>query len=121
MAKDGRQAAPKHRTPSPKRPSSRRWIVQVLLIFVASAIVADGLVGDRGLLAMFRARQQHDELAATIARKRADNARLRDEARRLREDPTAIEEIARRELGLIKPGERVFIIKDVPPAAAPKQ
>jgi cell division protein FtsB len=69
---------------------------------------------------MFRARQQHDELAAAIARKRADNAQLRDEARRLREDPTAIEEIARRELGLIKPGERVFIIKDVLPAGAPK-
>ena len=29
------------------------------------------------------------------------------------------EEIARRELGLIKPGERVFIIKDIPPAKAP--
>ena len=34
---------------------------------------------------------------------------MRNEARRLREDPTAIEELARRELGLIKPGEKVFI------------
>ena len=30
--------------------------------------------------------------------------------------PAAIEEVARRELGLIKPGEKVFIIKDLPPA-----
>jgi cell division protein FtsB len=65
---------------------------------------------------MLRARQEGDQLSATIARQRAENARLRDQARRLRDDPTAIEEIARRELGLIKPGERVFIIKDVPPA-----
>jgi len=65
---------------------------------------------------MMRARRQYDELSATIARQRMDNARLRDQARRLREDPAAIEEIARRELGLIKPGERVFIIKDVSPA-----
>jgi len=79
-------------------------------------IVVDGLVGDRGLLAMLRARQQGDQLSATIARERAENARLREQVRRLRDDPTAIEEIARRELGLIKPGERVFIIKDVPPA-----
>ena len=57
------------------------------------------------------------QLAAAIARQRAENARLREEARRLREDPRAIEEIARRELGLIKPGEKVFIIKDVPAAA----
>ena len=90
--------------------------MHLLLIFVASMIVVDALVGDRGLLAMLRARQEGDQLSATIARERAENARLRDQARRLRDDPTAIEEIARRELGLMKPGERVFIIKDVPPA-----
>jgi cell division protein FtsB len=90
--------------------------VQLLVMFVAVAFVADGLVGERGLLAMLRARQKHDELAATIARVRAENARLREEARRLREDPAAIEEIARRELGLIRPGEKVFIVKDIAPA-----
>ena len=35
---------------------------------------------------------------------------------RLTEDPAAIEEVARRELGLIRPGEKVFIIKDLSPA-----
>jgi len=90
--------------------------VHWLLLFVASLIIVDGLVGERGLLAMLRARREYDQLAATIDRQRADNARLRDEARRLREDPSAIEEVARRELGLIKPGEKVFIIKDLPPA-----
>ena len=69
---------------------------------------------------MVQARRQYDELATTIARERADNARLREEARRLREDPAAIEDAARRDLGLIRPGERVFIIKDVkPPASKP--
>jgi len=87
-----------------------------LLIFVASLIVVDGLVGDRGLLAMLRARHEYDELSATISRQRAENARLRETARRLREDPTAIEEVARRDLGLIRPGEKVFIVKDVAPA-----
>ena len=80
-------------------------------------IVVDALVGDRGLVAMLRARHEYDELLASIARQRAENARLRETARRLLEDPTAIEEIARRELGLIRPGERVFIVKDLP---APK-
>jgi len=95
-------------------------MVQALLIFAVVVFVADGLVGDRGLLAMLRARQEYDELAATIARERVENARLREEARRLREDPTAIEEIARRELGLIRAGEIVFIVKDVaPPAQQP--
>ena len=55
------------------------------------------------------------------SRLRIDNARLRDEARRLREEPAAIEEVARRELGLIRPGETVFIIKDVPRPEAVKR
>jgi len=88
----------------------------VLLVFVASVILVDALVGERGLLAAMRARHEYDQLAATIGRERAENARLREEARRLKEDPSAIEEIARRELGLIKPGEKVFIVKDVPAA-----
>ncbi len=107
--------------PSTPRPPKRsgvrnRRLVYGLLLLVASAIVVDGLVGDRGLLAMLRARHEYDTLAATIGKQRSDNAKLREEARRLKEDPAAIEEVARRELGLIRPGERVFIVKDVPPA-----
>ena len=107
MAKD-----PK-RTSTPKRPDRTRRIVQMLLLFIAAVIVVDALVGEQGLFAMLRARRQAEELAATIARKRAENARLREEARRLEDDPAAIEEVARRELGLIRPGEKVFIIKDL--------
>jgi cell division protein FtsB len=114
--KDEPALAPRRRVQKPKRPTRSRRIVHLLLIFVASVIVVDGLVGERGLLAMLRARHEGDQLSAAIARQRAENARLRDQVRRLRDDPTAIEEIARRELGLIKPGERVFIVKDLPPA-----
>ena len=117
--KVGTRPTPRRRSPAITRPTRNGRIVQLLLILVASVIIVDGLVGDRGLLAMLRARHEYDELAASISRQRSENARLRDQARRLREDPTAIEEIARRELGLIMPGERVFIVKDVPPAKAP--
>jgi cell division protein FtsB len=113
---DEKKPAPRRKTQTPKRPTRNRRIVQLLLLFVASVIVVDGLVGERGLLAIMRARQEYDALSAAIARQRAENMRLREVARRLREDPSAIEEVARRELGLIKPGERVFILKDVPPA-----
>jgi cell division protein FtsB len=106
-------------THAPKKPTRNGRIVQLLVLLVASIIIVDGLVGDRGLLAMLRARHEYDQLAGSIARQRAENARLRDQARRLREDPSAIEEIARRELGLIKPGERVFIVKDVKTPKAP--
>jgi len=115
VAKDDSRPSPKRRNREPKRPGRSRRIVHWLLIFLGSVIVVDGLVGDRGLLAMLRARQDYDTLYATIAQQRAENERLRDQVRRLREDPATIEEIARRELGLIRRGERVFIIKDVAP------
>ncbi len=114
VPKDDSGLATKRRAPQPKSTLPVRRVVQGLLLLVAAAIVADALVGDRGLLAMMRARRQHDTLATAIARQRGENARLSEQARRLREDPSAIEEIARRELGLIKSGEKVFIIKDLP-------
>jgi cell division protein FtsB len=116
VAKADSKPAPKRRASKPKPPARNRRLVHWLLLFVASLIVVDGLVGERGLLAMFRARHEYDELSGTIARQRAENARLREEARRLTDDPAAIEEVARRDLGLIKPGEKVFIVKDVQPA-----
>ncbi len=104
-----RKAAPKVRKPAGRNQKAVRW----LLLFIASLIVVDGLVGERGLLAMLRAQHEYDELAATINRQRADNARLKDEARRLTNDPVTIEEVARRDLGLIRPGEKLFIVKDI--------
>ena len=84
-----------------------------LFTFAVCVLAVNALVGDQGLMATMRARKQYNQLASDLARLRNENAGLRDEARRLREDPAAIEEIARRELGLMSPGEKLFIIKDV--------
>jgi cell division protein FtsB len=94
-----------------------RRVLGGLFFFVVCVLIVDALVGDQGLMATMRARKQYDELAADLARLRGENASLREDARRLREDPAAIEEIARRELGLMSPGEKVFIIRDVEPPA----
>ena len=91
-----------------------RRAVQYLLVFVGCVLVLDALVGEKGLLEMLKKRQEHRALEQSLTAVRAENARLREEARSLREDATAIEDLARRELGLIKPGEKLFIIKDVP-------
>jgi cell division protein FtsB len=84
-------------------------------MLVGSVLMIDAFVGEKGLLAMMEAREQYRLLEQALTDARAENARLREQARRLREDPAAIEEIARRELGLIRPGEKVFIIRDVEP------
>jgi cell division protein FtsB len=104
-----------HRTTRILGERSRRngRILAGLICFVVCIVAVDALVGDQGLIATMRARKQYNQLAAEIVRLRSQNAALRDEARRLREDPATIEEIARRELGLMSPGEKLFIIKDV--------
>jgi cell division protein FtsB len=93
----------------------RRRTVHFLLIFVAFVLVVDALVGEKGLIESMRARRQHREVAASLETIRRDNVRLREEARRLKEDPGAIESLAREQLGLIRPGEVLFIIKDQAP------
>jgi len=89
-----------------------RRILIGLFGFVVCVLAVDALVGDQGLLATIRARKQYNQLTSDLARLRGDNARLRDEIQRLY-DPAAIEELARRELGLMSRGETLFIIKDV--------
>ena len=91
----------------------RSRVVRYVVLAVGCVLIVDALVGDRGFLAMLKARQQYRTLETSLAQSRAENARLREQARQLREDPQAVEEIARRELGLLRPGEKLFIIKDV--------
>ena len=116
VAQDIAEAPPsrrKARAATPAVPQAkRRRTLQMLLVFVTLVLVINALVGERGLMETLRARKQHQELVGSIERLRTENARLRDEARRLRTDPATIEALARQELGLIKPGEMLFIIKD---------
>jgi cell division protein FtsB len=110
------KAEPVDASGSPRR--RRRRAIQYVVVLIGCVIIVDALVGEKGLLAMRKARQQYQALEGALAAEKAENDRRREEARRLLEDPSAIEDLARRELGLIKPGEKLFILKDVPPPAA---
>lgn len=90
----------------------RRRSLRILLVFVTLVLIVDALVGEKGLLATMRVRRQYRETASQLAKVRWENAQLREGARRLKEDPGAIEALAREQLGLIGEGEILFIIKD---------
>jgi cell division protein FtsB len=77
------------------------------------ALVVGSLFGDRGILQLMAQRQRALDLAREVEEIRADNVRLASEIHALRTDPRAIERIAREELGLARPGETVFLVKDV--------
>jgi cell division protein FtsB len=91
----------------------RRRGLHLLLIFVTLVLIVDALIGEKGLMESMHAQRQYRELGASLDSLRRENATLRDEARRLKEDPATIESLARDQLGLIRPGEIVFILKDL--------
>ena len=93
--------------------SRGRRLLRHALVFITLVIVVDAIAGEKGLLALLQARREYSALERSLERSRTENAELREMARRLREEPSAIEEQARKELGLIKPGEVLFIVKDI--------
>ena len=96
----------------------RTRLLNYALGFVTVVLVVDALVGDKGLLDTIRARRQFAIVSGDLARKRLENAKLRDEIRRLTNDPATIESLAREELGLIRAGEVLFIVRDRKPATS---
>jgi cell division protein FtsB len=97
----------------------RRRAFQYGFLFVGCVLIVNSLVGEKGLFAMLRAREQYSELEDSLGQIRGRNAVLREQARRLREDPSAIEEVAREDLGFIRKGEKVFVVRDAAPAKLP--
>lgn len=115
-----RASRPPARLPEPPRPLARRrdnpWLRRAI-VFLTCVLLAEALFGDRGLAETLRARRDYRQAFARLASLRTENAALRDEARRLLDDPTAIESAAREELGLLRPGEILVVVKDLPQAS----
>lgn len=92
-----------------------RRLFRFALAFFTVIVVVDAVVGENGVLALVEKRRQFAKAERALEQSREDNRRMRETARRLREDRDTIEAVARRDLGLIKPGEKVFIVKDALP------
>ena len=96
----------------PEGRQHRRRVVTYSLCGIALVLLVNALVGDNGYLAGLRSRREYDKAIASLTKLQVENAQLKEQQRRLRDDPAAIEEAARRDLGLIRPGETLVIIHD---------
>ena len=75
-----------------------KWIVLGLLVL--------GLfLSSEGSRSYWKRKRHLKELQAKLEQARAENKSLAQEVQRLETDPRAIEQIARRVLGMIQPGE----------------
>lgn len=105
-----------------KKPSMRkRWPFLVVGGLVLLAFLYS-LFGEVGIISTLDLRTKQKGLIAENSRLRKENEQLRGEVEKLRSNPSYIEEIARRELGLMGKKEIVIPLdrnKDAASPAAP--
>lgn len=103
------------RTSAAESPSRQRTSLIVLGVLVVLAfIVVAALQSLRDLGAQER---RIDELQSRIAAAEGRIEGLENRITKLQDDPVAIERAARRELGFIRPGERVYVFSTRTPPA----
>jgi cell division protein FtsB len=96
----------------PHRRRAKPW-PRRLLVFVTCALLLDALIGEKGLAETIKARRDRQLAAAAVETARRENATLQQQVELLRRDPATIEAIARRDLGLMRPGEILIVVKDL--------
>jgi len=92
-------------------PKTRRWATRVglsLLLAVGLAYLPYRLQAGAGVGDVARLRGELQETRAKIRKLSLDNARYRRDVDALKNDPSAIEDIARDEIGLVHDGELVI-------------
>ncbi|HEX6737388.1 MAG TPA: septum formation initiator family protein [Vicinamibacteria bacterium] len=90
----------------------RKKAVTLFGVILVIALVVGSLFGDRGILQLVSQRERAEALARELEEMREENRRLAQEIQALQADPRAIEKLAREQLGLARPGEKVFVIRD---------
>jgi len=84
-------------------------------------VLAHTLFGPYGYLSMLRSQREIQQLQQEIDRLDRENLQLSGEIRALQSDPSAIEKVAREDMGLARPGEMIFRLPDDPLPATPPQ
>jgi cell division protein FtsB len=93
-------------------PGLRRKAAVLGTVIALIALAVGSVFGDRGLLNLVEKRRQVEALRHEIDTLKDENARLSREITSLRQSPVAIERLAREELGLARPDETVFLIRE---------
>ena len=97
------------RRPTGPPPFALRLAAVLVVPLLLYALVATG----QKAVENYRLNQEADGLRLEIVNLRADNIQLQQDIEKARTD-SAIETIAREQLGLIKPGDRPLILVDAP-------
>jgi len=90
----------------------RRRMTAYALYGAAFILIVNALVGDSGYLATLSGKGEQERATRELALMRHKNQALQEQIERLKHDPAAVEEEARRKLNMIKKGEVMVVVKD---------
>lgn len=105
--------------PPAPRPSPWRRLLLALLGLGLLTLVVHTIFGEHGYLALRRQRQTLERLQSEIKRLEEENRRLAEEIDALKKDPQAIERVAREQLKMARPGEKIITLPPDKPAPDP--
>lgn len=92
----------------------RRRLITWSLFGISCVLMVNALVGETGYLATLRADREYAEVQDALSEARLENQQLQEDIRRMREDPAALEDVARREHGMLAAGETLVVVRDAP-------
>ena len=84
----------------------KRIIILVLFLFLIFGFFT--FFGDKGIIHLLRLQKELVRIKEANVKVEEENRKLREEVRRLQHEKRYIEEIARKELGLVKEGEIIY-------------
>jgi cell division protein FtsB len=103
------------RVRSDRTRSYRSAILALLLVCVA--LVVHEIYGEHGYLALRRERREYDSIQQEVRRLQEENQQLERRIEALKSDPKAIERIARNQLHMARPGERIYTLPEKVPVS----
>jgi len=84
----------------------RPLLLIILFVFLIMGLLT--FFGERGILHFFRLKRELTRIREENQRVEEENQKLREEVKRLQQEKRYIEEIARKELGMVKEGEVIY-------------
>jgi cell division protein FtsB len=82
------------------------------LVLLCIALVVHEVYGERGYLALRRQKKEYDSLQQEVRRLQEENQQLEKYIEALKSDPKTIERIARDQMHMARPGERIYTLPE---------
>lgn len=82
------------------------------LLLVCVALVVHEVYGEHGYLALRRERREYESLQQEVRRLQEENQQLEKYIEALKSDPKTIERVARDQLHMARPGERIYTLPE---------